>query len=204
MLFSKNLSVLLLLPILSIFSLNDEEIAWELVIEEDEIQVYTRSSETSKLKEIRIVASFETTLSEFMERLNDANNYTDWVYKCGESQLLERVDENVFYYYVTTDLPFPASDRDLVVICKQWQDEDGTIYTSSKGVPSFIDHKEKFVRIPFYQSNWKISETENGIVQIDYTSVSDPGGWIPIWIVNLALTSGPLKTMKQLKKLIES
>ena len=43
----------------------------------------------------------------------------------------------------------------------------------------------------------------NDNLQIEYKVLSNPGGDIPTWLVNLAITKGPTETMKQLIKMVE-
>jgi hypothetical protein len=38
---------------------------------------------------------------------------------------------------------------------------------------------------------------------IDYVALSDPGGDIPNWLVNFAISRGPAETMKRFIKLVE-
>jgi START domain-containing protein len=178
------------------------EVEWELVKDEGNIQVYTRKPENAKLKELRIIAEFKINIDTLLKVLNDANQYTDWVYKCNESKVISTINKEEFYYYATTDLPFPATDRDLVVLCRQWVDNNGIVYSQSVAKPGLIPNVNGFVRIQNYESKWKITPLKNGVIHIDYKAVSDPGGSIPAWIINMAMTTGPLKTMKQLEKVV--
>ncbi len=175
---------------------------WNLVKKDNNIKVYTRKQEHSKLKEIKMSIEYKMDINTFIEVLNDANRYTRWVYKCTESKILNQNNEDDFHYYVTSDLPFPASDRDLVVHCRQWKDDDGVYYSRSVAEPNLIPSKKGYVRIQKYESNWVITPKSDGTIHVDYHSISDPGGSIPAWIVNLAVTTGPLKTMKKLEKVV--
>lgn len=174
---------------------------WKLVKDTDGIQVYTRMAENSKFKEIRIQALFKANIDTLFNKLNNPDTYTDWVYKCTQGKILEKKNDQEFHYYTVSNLPFPAKNRDMVVKCKQWVDEDGTKYSHSVAAPDFIPTNNNLVRIPHFVSNWKIIPLANGMIQVDYTALADPGGKIPIWMVNLAVSAGPFKTMK---KLIES
>jgi hypothetical protein len=180
------------------------EVEWEMIKDEGNIQVYTRKPKDAKLKEIRIIAEFKLDIDTLLKVLNNANQYTDWVYKCEESKVVSTVNEEEFYYYVTSDLPFPASDRDLVVLCRQWIDKDGIVHSQSIAKPRLMPDVKGFIRIQSYESRWKITPRADGMVHIDYEALSDPGGSIPAWIVNLAIAAGPLKTMKQLEKVVSS
>jgi len=127
---------------------------------------------------------------------------TQWVYKCTEGKLLEKVNPHEFYYYAVSNMPYPIKDRDMVMHCKQWKDASGVIYSSSTAVPTFIPATKDRIRIPYFKSEWKITPLSEDRILVDYTAITNPGGSLPAWIVNLAVTTGPLKTIQQLIKTV--
>lgn len=175
---------------------------WNLIKQKDNIEVYTRYHDDSDFKEIRIITEFEAELDDFMGILNKAEDYTKWVYKCSEGKFLERLNEQEFIYYTVSDLPFPAVDRDLVIHSKQWKDEQGNIHSKSVGLQDYLPLNSAYVRIPFFESTWDIFPIGNGKIKVDYRAISHPGGFIPTWLVNMAITTGPVKTMEGLKILL--
>ena len=177
---------------------NLKDTDWVLVNDLENIKVYTKKSENAAFKEIRMIADLTGDINILVNKLNNAETYTDWVYKCTDGKNLKIISPQEFYYYTVSDFPFPTKDRDMVVLCKQWKDADGTIHSSSIAQPDYIPVKKGLVRIPKFESHWIISPRNNGKIHIDYTAISDPGGSIPAWMVNLAITTGPLKTMEKL------
>lgn len=191
--------------ILSFFETPNKDVPadWKLVKETTEIKVYTRSTSSSDFKEIRIKANFIGEIDSFLNKLNTPQSYTQWVYKCTEGKVLEKVNTEEFYYYTVSNMPYPVQDRDMVVRCKQWKDGDGVIHSSSEATPNFIPKKKNLVRIPYFKSEWKITPLPNRKIMVDYTALTNPGGSLPAWIVNLAITTGPLKTMEQLIEVVK-
>ena len=175
---------------------------WKLVKETKDIKVYTRSTKNSDFKEIRVKANFTGNIDSFLYRLNTPHSYTQWVYKCTEGKLLEKVNPHEFYYYAVSNMPYPIKDRDMVMHCKQWKDASGVIYSSSTAVPTFIPATKDRIRIPYFKSEWKITPLSEDRILVDYTAITNPGGSLPAWIVNLAVTTGPLKTIQQLIKTV--
>ncbi|MEL6676291.1 MAG: START domain-containing protein [Bacteroidota bacterium] len=184
----------------SFFSPKPADADWELHTEEEGISIFTRLEEEARFKEVKATFQIESSLDHFISVLNDASAYTDWVYKCIKSERLETVNESSFYYYIETDLPFPASNRDLIVFSTQWKDPvTGAIKSKSVGKMEFIPEKDGLVRIPYFQSQWIITPMGNGHLNVEYWGKTDPGGSIPAWIVNLGVAIGPINTMKSLK-----
>lgn len=171
---------------------------WELVVNKDAINIYTRANPDSGIKEVRVTTQIKIGLTELMTFLGDVPNYPNWVFKCSKANRLATNSEQDYYYYTQTEIPFPLKDRDLVVHSRQWQDAGGVVHSRSQAAPDYIPRNDNLVRIQYFESNWKITPGQDGMVFIDYTVKTDPGGGIPAWVVNLAITKGPLKTMQQL------
>lgn len=173
---------------------------WELAVKEGNIKVYTRDVSHSSIKEVRIKAKFDIDMNAFIEVLNDVSSYNKWVYKCNNPKQIFLKNTNDICYYIQSDLPFPLSDRDLVVRSKQWRDEmNNSYHTHSVTMPNIVDEKDGIVRIQYYESFWNIHQGKDGFLYIDYRVITDPGGFLPAWLVNMAITQGPMKTMKNLE-----
>lgn len=184
------------------FSQSDQQQDWKLVKHDGETKVYTRSNKSSKIKEVRIKTRMEVNFDHLLDVLTQVEDYEKWVFKSRNPRLLEKVDENEIYYFVESDFPFPLSDRDMIIHSKQSLDPVSKVYTSkSVAVPDYLPKKKKMVRMPMLESYWKVWPLENGRVAIDYRAIADPGGKLPAWLINMAITQGPTKTMRNLEKL---
>jgi hypothetical protein len=176
---------------------------WTLVHEHDGISVYSRSTDQSDIKEIRVSFTVTSSMSKIIDLLADVPTYEKWVYKCSYSKRVKTVSENEFYYYTVSDFPIPFEDRDLVIHSEHWSDaETGTYYSQSEAVDNIVAEKNGLVRIPAFSSTWTIKQMGNQLIQIDYQVTSSAGGLIPIWLVNLAVAKGPLETMIAFKALV--
>ena len=204
--------LLILLPLLlAAFNFSDTIVfaqsspipPWELIKEQGPLKVYTRKSEDSDIKELRITTQMKATLNDFIEALNDADSYKEWVYKCASSRLVERISDFELYYQVESDFPFPLSDRDLVVYTIQKIDASGTFHSDSVARPDYQPKEKGVVRISLFESHWKVTALGDGTVFIDYNSKVDPAGNIPLWVINLGLTIGPVKTMESFTEFVE-
>jgi len=130
--------------------------------------------------------------------LSNVPLYAQWVYKCDSSVRIKTVHSNDFYYYIRSGFPFPFSDRDLIVHSQQWVDTATGIYHShSTASPDMITANPDVVRITVFESTWEISPMPDGQVQINYFAKSNPGGDIPVWLINMAIARGPYETMKK-------
>ena len=157
----------------------------------------------SPIKDVRITAELETTMEKLTNHLREISNYPDWVYKCKAANKILTNSEDDYYYYTQTDMPFPFKDRDLVAHVIQWKDAGGVIRSEASAVADMVPIDKKMVRITQLQSNWNIFPEKNGMIPIDYTIQAHPGGSLPAWLINLAITRGPIKTMEKLMEKVQ-
>lgn len=176
---------------------------WKLYTVRDNIKVYTRTNPNSPIKDVRITAELNTTMERLTNHLREISNYPDWVYKCKAANRIRTNHEDDYYYYTQTDMPFPFKDRDLVAHVIQWKDTEGVIRSEASAVADLVPIDEKMIRITQLQSNWTIFPAKNGLIPIDYTIQAHPGGSLPAWLINLAITRGPIKTMEKLMEKVQ-
>lgn len=182
---------------------NFDKTDWKLKTTEKNLKLYTRDSDQSGVKEVRIRTQAATTIEKLLSVLGNVDNYEKWVYKCSEAKMVKVVTEDDYYYYSRYDLPFPLSDRDIVVKSRQWIDKDGIFYSHSTIKRDMVGIKKGIVRIQEFDAYWKITQIENGILDIDYVVQTHPGGSLPNWAINLGIAKGPIETMKSLLRQVK-
>ena len=168
---------------------------WELKKFEKGVSVYTRLTENSKYKELKAVFQVKASLSSVIVLLNDVESYPQWVYRCGKSKLLKKDSDKHLIRYQTVVAPWPVDNRDLIVEVNSYQDEKTKIvYQKVNAQPDHSPQVKDHVRIRDFRATWTIKPLKNGIVEVQYELLVDPGGNIPAWIVNLAVVDGPYET----------
>lgn len=176
---------------------------WKLKKEVDDLKVYIRKSETSTIKEIKVQYVAEASLSNIVAVLRDVPAFHQWIYSCTEAKVLERKNDTEAIYYSKIDFPFPMSDRDFIANSKLTQNpETKEIVIIVRGNPTYLPAKEGLVRIPTLRINWHITPISLKKAIVEYHLVSDPGGWIPDWAVNMAIDKGPLNSIKNFKEML--
>lgn len=195
--------LIILLAISTSFSLHSQD--WEMVKETSEMEVYVRNAGDSKLKEVKIKSSISCPMSELVMALEDVESHKDWVKSTIDSRYVEKTDAANFYYYISTDMPYPVKDRDVVIKYNRSQDANTKVVTNSyEGVADKMEVQKKFIRIPFFEAGYTLVPSEGGKIDLEYLFKVDVGGTMPKWIVNMALTKGPVDTIESLFELIRS
>lgn len=192
-----------LLTLLSIFTFTSifAQDGWELQKDRDNIKVYTKKVEGYSLKASKATSVFETTIPRLVAVLMDADNFYKVIPISKSSKLLKIVNDSERIYYVSTDAPWPVSDRDGIYSMKFSQNPNSKVVSVEVGcLPDYIPKKENHVRVPASEGIWKFTPLSNGKIEVTYENVSDPGGSIPDWLANTSAVNIPFGTIENLKE----
>ncbi len=181
------------------FSLSSSLVSeWKLAKDKNNIQVYTRSSKTSNLKDTKVASTAECSPQKVLKVLLQFEAYSKWIPKCKESRLLKQVSETKFYYYARYAAPWPVSDRDAVVHLEIFHQENGDILCEINGVPDYIEPIKGVIRVPYSQGKWFLTQQQDGKVKLVNQYSTDPGGSVPSWLANTMAVITPFEMMKNL------
>ena len=176
---------------------------WKLKKEADGLKVYLRNSENSDIKEVRIETIFDASLSAIITVLKDIPAYPEWIYKCSRAERLEPGTNTSSVYYCEIDFPWPLSDRDFIAKSSLRQDPGNKhVYIDVKAAPEHLPEKDGIVRIELLNIYYEFIPLPDNRVQMNYRLHSDPGGALPAWLVNLAVDSGPVNTIKGMREML--
>ena len=189
----------------SLVLVGQDSIEWKLVKNSDNIKAYVQKGPSSQLKMVRVETVLKTSLSELVAAIKDAGNHDNWVFLNEEAKVIEEVDEKNWKYYGISDAPWPVYDRDFITTVNLEQNKtDYSITITSTSIPHFLPINDDIVRVHYIHSVWVFNPRGDGTVHISFELEADPGGSMPIWLINLAVSKGPYKTVEGLVKEIES
>ncbi len=178
---------------------------WELKKEEDGIKVFLRKNQESGINEVLIRFEAEASLEKAVSILRNPDNYQSWVKNCEESRRLEMGPDGECLYYSRIHFPWPIPDRDIVVSSRLFRmKKESQVVIQSTGLPDRIPETPKVVRIAKLASRWTLTEQGNGSLFLENHLITDPGGTLPSWLINLAVDKGPLESAAALRKQLES
>lgn len=200
-------SILLFFSILllSLTLKGQEDSEWKIVKNSDNIKTYVKNGHSSEIKKVKAETVIKATLAELIAIIKDAESHNKWVFLNENSKILEETDDFNWKYYGITDAPWPVSNRDYITIVHLEQDEkDCSITITSTSIPGFLPEDKEFVRINYLYSVWVFSPIGDGNVHLSFEIEIDPGGNIPVWLINMVVSKGPFKTVEGLVKEIGS
>lgn len=173
---------------------------WKLKKYEHGIAVYSRNDENSAFKELKTVTQIKTSLTSIIALLNDWESYPQWVYRCGKSSTLKKISETELIHYQTVKGIWPAESRDFVVKIKISQDpHTKVVKQTATCMADFYPKQKDHIRITEFKASWTLTPLRNGLVNVEYQLLVNPGGSVPAWLVNLAAIDGPYETLHNLK-----
>ncbi|WP_242927221.1 START domain-containing protein [Pontibacter vulgaris] len=178
--------------------------SWQLVKDKDGILVYTSDSESSALKSIKVSAVLDGTPEKLWAVVQDVSKQQDWVYATKSSKLLKKTSASELLYYVETEVPWPASNRDIAIRMKMTENKANQSLTiNTVGLPKAMPVNNGKVRVPNLAARWEVKSVGRNKIRVDYFLDLDPGGAIPAWISNLFVTKGPYETFANLRELLK-
>ena len=176
---------------------------WKLEKNKDQIQVYSRRLPNSKLSELKIECSMPGTQNQLVALLSDINNYENVIYKMKSARLVKRISETELIYYGVSDLPWPVSDRDMVVrLTFNYVPTTKILHIKGVDIPNLIAPYAGRVRITNWLANWQVRQATSNQMQITYTVQFDPGGEIPAWLDNVAASASAFQSFSLLRESI--
>lgn len=172
---------------------------WVLKSKTDNILIYTRDEPDSKFDAIKVKCEMTATLSQFVSVIMDVNAGVEWVYSTKSCVLLKQVSPSELYYYSEINLPWPITNRDFIAHLTVTQDPVSRVVTiKGPTVSQYLPVKKNIVRVAHSEGLWTITPLPAHKIAVEYTLITDPGGSLPAWMVNLFATKGPLESFKKL------
>lgn len=179
------------------------EPVWTLKKDAEGIKVYTGTSPHPNIKAVRVECRVKTTLSRLAALLLDAKAHEEWIYNTKVSYLVEQISPQEQLYYSEIEMPWPLSNRDVVINLKLSQDRESKVMTViATAVQGHVPGLKDKVRVTSSQAIWKIVPVSDDEVEIEYVGWANPGGSVPPWAVNLVACKGPFETFKRLRGLV--
>ncbi len=197
---------LLFVLLLSPAHAEEQDQDWKLVSDRNDIQVYMKHRDESRLKTFRGVTRFELK-DEFALAaiLNDYESYPKWLHLIDGAEEFGRdgpLNRDVRF---TTKLPWPLADREAVLnadVQLTITDEEESVMIELINEPDALPPNNDYIRFPEMWGKLGFIRLGNDQVEMTYEVILDPGGYIPAWIANILLRDAPYFTLERLRRII--
>jgi len=183
-----------------------DDSSWELMINKNDVQIYTRSWLGSDFVAIKGVQIINASLSNILANFLDIAAFPEWVKDAKEGFVITPFDDkHSRKIYLRMSLPWPLEDRDIVsgqqvtqnlntkiIKIKEWY--EGNALPKNEGV----------IRIPRLNTEFLLIPKEKNITKLIWQGHNDPGGFIPPFLVNWLIEDVFFKSMNTMKKRFEA
>jgi len=184
----KKLTLLFTVSLLFVLHFSDVKASeWQPEIKKNGIDAYSRVIDGTDILEIRAITVVQARMEVIAEVLRDIPANVEWRPKCAECRLLERYNRNSMTTYTRIDLPWPVSDRDVVI-----KADTSINLNTGRVVVSLgsVDHHKApppngNVRITEFYSQYYLEYINREQTGIIFTTRVNPAGRIPTFLVNM-------------------
>ncbi|MBM3112225.1 lipid-binding protein [Pseudomonas sp. P66] len=176
--------------------------AWHLAKDEDGIQVYLDEVPGSKYQRFRgvtLIKASVRTLGDLQENLRVA---CKWLYGCASMRLLE-VEGDSTWVYLTTELPWPASPRDMVIRVQTERRDDGSLLRHLSAVTGKVERQPQLIRVSQLKGLWTLVPKGEQLTEVTYQLEAEPAGDIPSWLANQFVIDAPMVSLRTLRAVAE-
>jgi ribosome-associated toxin RatA of RatAB toxin-antitoxin module len=180
-------------------------IDWELKKSSKGIFVYTKQGPNSGIKEVKCVTNFQSSLKNLVCFIKDIKAHPQYIYQCKNSFIIKNVNDSELYYYHETETPWPVANRYGVIYYKITQNNlTKVVNIKSNGVLGMYPNQPNLVEVPALTATWTFTPKSDGTVDGVYYLYLNPGGNIPIWLINMFVVDGPFLTILKMKELLQT
>lgn len=150
-------------------------------------------------------ATVDASVAKVYATIRDVEEARKWI---PSTKSVSMIDENVksgkaLLYYVI-DMPFPLTDRDMVIKSNITKDAKGNVIidnvaTQDKRKPE----KAGLIRITKYHGTWTLENMGKNKTRVTLTGHADPRGGIPSWVANMFVTKQPYEMLRNMRKQVQ-
>ncbi len=185
---------------------------WRLDKDDNGIKVYTRAVHDSDIREVKVEALIDASLDTVLAVFDDISLYPHWHHKNTKANLLIKHSASERYHYQNFTMPFPVSNRDMIIRSKIVRVGKGVKITSN-AASTFCDNsaievctaikKSENIMITRLKGTHLLTPQKDGRVKLVWQQHAEPAGKIPKWLVNQLLLDVPYATLENLRKRVK-
>lgn len=177
------------------------QISWQLSKNIEQIQVYVRTYPGLAIKELKTIAQFECNAQTLVQLITDIPEQAAYQFGCKQSNVLQKINRFEQIYYQELYVPWPFENRDGAFRQRVEPSKNvGEFFIYANSEAQFLPHKKGFVRVPFMKAKWHITQINPKLCKAEYIIAVDPGGVIPLWLINLFIDKAPLESVRGMRK----
>jgi hypothetical protein len=106
-----------------------DDASWLLVKDKQGVKLYTASIDGSDYVAVKAVAQIDASLETIVAVLGDGEGCNQWRELCQSSRVLKTLPDRERTIYMVLNMPWPLSDRDMVIHSRTTLDNENKAFT---------------------------------------------------------------------------
>lgn len=195
----------ILMSTLILLSLSNLSLAadWQLADNKQGIKTYLMDNPNSAYKSSKGQVTIKAPAKQIAEALEDTDHACKWLYSCKVFKIIEKKDKE-YWSYGQTKMPWPTSDRDVILYSVVKEKPNGTITITMTAEPNKLPKEAGYVRVSKVEGLWQFEPIDKQTTLVSYQAAIDPSGDIPAWLANQYVLDSPFETLKSLRTYMET
>lgn len=178
---------------------------WKVVKDRKGVKVYMKHTENSKLKTFRGVTEMtpKEPFSVIAALLDFENNHKTFHFVSNVEELKKDTDYS-YLARVHTRLPWPVKNREAIARIHISQDPSSlNVLAKIESEATELKVLKGYVRVPEFKGILAMEQLGGNKMKVTYEFVLDPGGYVPLWMVDIVLKDNPYFTLQKLRGFID-
>ncbi|PWJ43091.1 START domain-containing protein [Sediminitomix flava] len=178
---------------------------WEFKKEKEQIKVYLKDVEGSKLKAFKGECDIKAPISNCIALIQDIPSLADWMPNTSFAKLLSNSADSLLVYYSVSEAPWPLSPRDgIYQYVFQYNKSEELLEVNIKLEANKLPEEKDKIRIRVGGGRWLLKKIDDFSTKVIFEFHADPAGDIPSWLANSVVVDTPIDTLKNMKNLVNT
>ncbi|MCP5208021.1 MAG: hypothetical protein H7A01_12505 [Hahellaceae bacterium] len=183
---------------------NAENLDWEQVNSMDNISVFVASDKKTGFKVCKVETLTTASVDALVALNTDYKNLVNWMDTAVDISQISTKSRSDYINYFKWASPWPVKDRDSVTRSVLTKRTDGSVLLKFDSIENIVEESGDYERMNLIDGLWEFVPNENGSTKVVYQIMVDPGGNVPIWLVNMKVTEIPLRTVQKMHEQLKS
>ncbi len=180
---------------------------WEQRKEQEGITVHQREVPGWGIKEVRATGNVATSMHDLLQIIKSVKCFGKINNIVLDAGVVQQNDAEKNYYFVVLDLPWPTTDRSAIYSQQVNVNNDKqhiTITDIANSELGITPEMKDTVRIVRSTQEWKLQKIDDSTTKVSLSSLTDPNGPIPAFLINSMSVDAPMKSIANLRQLTRS
>lgn len=174
-------------------------------INRDGVKVWTYKTEGNPAVSYQASVTLNASLNNTIALITNHKTAAEWAPYVGKIEVISPLNaEGVMIYRMELDLPFPMTDRDVVLKSQLRQRNSGEVWLESTAITDArAPERSGLVRVKHYQGSWQLRPLKNNQLEVTTNGYADLGGAIPLSFSNLFVKQQPYQMLVNLRRYLQ-